>query len=288
MSKKKPSGMILEIEYKQPKVKVVRFLIYTIWILASIAFLLPILWMMLSSLKGTKEFLQVPPTLFPENPNLFKFIEVWKKSSVGSAYLSTFIMVAGEVLCDLFLNGLAGYSLSRLKPKGYQTVLVIITWLMMVPHNLSMVPKFISFINLGLSDSYIPFWMMAGCNLFHVLLFKNFFDTIPSAFVEAARIDGCTELGIFAKIVAPLSKPIIITNAIFTFTAGWGDFLFPYLLIKETNMQPISIKLFTLKEVLPVDEYLVILIWAIIPPLIVFFLLQKYIMGGVDGGGVKG
>lgn len=288
MSKNKPNGMILDVERRLPKVKVTYFLMYAVMIMVSIVILLPICWMLLSSLKDTKEFLQIPPTVFPKNPDPAKFLDVWHKSSIGTAYASTVVMVGGMVICDLLINGLAGYALSRLKPKGFKFILAFCAWLMMIPNNLSMVPRFISFINHGMSDSYIPFWMMAGCNAFNVLLFKNFFDNIPKALVEAARLDGCTEFGIFYKIVVPLSKPIVMTVSIFTFTGGWGNFLFPYLLIKDSAMQPIAIKLYTLKEVLSVDEYMVVLIWAIIPPLIVFFLLQKYVMQGMDGGGVKG
>ena len=287
MSKNKANGMILDVERRQPKIKLVYMFIYAVLILVSITILLPIIWILLSSLKDTKEFLQVPPTLLPKNWDFGKFIDVWHKSAIDTAYLSTIILVSGEVICSSVLNGLVGYALSRLKPKGSKLVFICILWLMMIPHNLSMVPKFISFIGLGLADSYLPFWMMAGCNLFHVLLFKDFFDTIPKALIEAARIDGCSELGIFMKIVLPLSKPIVMTNAIFTFTGGWGEFLFPYLMIKDTAMQPIAIKLFTLKEVLPVDEYMVALILAIVPPLLVFCFLQKYVLDGMEAGGVK-
>ncbi len=287
------SGFILDIEFKSLKVKIIYGIIFTLFMLLSLVFIVPILWIVLSAFKDTQEFLKIPPSLFPESIKLAKVAEVWNTTGIGKTYACTFIMVAGELAFFLISNGLAGYVLSRLKPKGTKLILTLVLWTMMMPTNLGMVPRFMQFIDVplihaNLTDTYVPMWIMAGARAFYAILFKNFFDGIPASYIEAAKIDGGTEIGIFAKIILPLSKPIIMTTSIFCITEGWGTFLWPYLLIKNELLQPIGVKVYTMQNMLSIDRYLMMLIFVIVPPVIVFFFLQKYIMQGVGGGGVKG
>ncbi len=288
------TSIILDVESRQLKTRIIHGVLMLFFILFSMVFILPILWMLLSGFKGTQEFLQVPPTLLPENIDLSKLSYVWGRGGLGSSYIATLCMVAGEVAFGLFCCGLGGYVLSRLKPKGAAAVLAVVLWSMMMPHNLSLVPLFISFakeiplVHTNLMDTYLPMWMMAGSNAFHTLLFKSFFDGISRSYLEAARIDGCSELSIFTKIVMPLSKPVFISVAIFIVTNGWGAFLWPYLLIKEPALQPLGVRVYTLQRDLPVDEYLMMLTFVILPPVIFFIIFQKYIMEGVSLGGIKG
>lgn len=288
------TGIMLDVEYRQPKIRVIRSGLMIFFVLFSLIFIVPIVWMLLSAFKDTQEFLQVPPTLLPRQIDLGKLGLVWAKGGLGTSYLSTLIMVAGEVGVTLVCCGLAGYVLSRLKPRGSVAVLAVVLWSMMMPTNLSMVPLFMSFakeipiLGRNMMDSYLPMWMMAGSNAFNTLLFKSFFDGIPKAYLEAARIDGCSEIGIFSKIIMPLSKPAFIAVSIFVVTYGWGAFLWPYLLIKEQSMQPLGVRVFTLQRDLPMDEYLMMLIFVVVPPILFFIAFQKYIMEGVSLGGVKG
>ena len=121
------------------------------------------------------------------------------------------------------------------------------------------------------------------------MLFKNFFDTIDMALVEAARIDGCNDFKIFTRIMLPLSVPIIATVSIFTVNGAWGNFFWPFLLLKNTEIQTVSVELYNLKQSgYAMDKYMVALLLSIIPPSIIFVLFQRHIMGGINIGGVKG
>ena len=170
----------------------------------------------------------------------------------------------------------------------------MVLWSMMMPSNLSMVPLFISFtkeipiLGVNMMDSYVPFWIMAGANAFYTLLFKSFFDGIPKTYLEAARIDGSTELGIFARVILPLSTPGFISVAILVVTSEWGQFLWPSLVIKDEALRPIGLLLYQIQSNLSVDEYMMAMIFVIIPPVIFFVLFQKYIMEGISIGGIKG
>lgn len=286
------TSIILDVEMHQKKAKIIQIFLLVFFIIVSMAFFLPILWMMVSSFKGTQEFMQVPPTLLPEHFDLGKIGRVWEKGHLTRTYLVTFIMVAGDVVFSLVCCGLGGYVLSRLKPTGSRAVMAVVLWSMMMPSNLGMVPLFINLTNgmfgISLMDTYVPLWIMQGGNAFNTLLFKSFFDGIPGTYLEAARVDGGTELVIFGKIIMPLSKPVFMSVAIFTVVGGWGTFLWPSLILKNQNLYPIGLTLLNMERTLPIDEYLMLLIFAIVPPILFFLFFQKYIMEGVSVGGIKG
>ena len=162
-------------------------------------------------------------------------------------------MALGELVFCILSNGIAGYVISRLKPKGSALFFTIILWTMMLPSSISMVPLFMTFmdfpyLHVDLLNSYIPMWLMAGANAFYVLLFKNFFDTIPMSYVEAARIDGCSDVGIFARIILPLSKPILMVVTIFSINGSWESFFWPYLVIREKQLDTVAVQLFKMKN----------------------------------------
>lgn len=252
----------------------------------------PPLWIFMSAFKNIKEFLAIPPTIFPHTFEPEKLPMVWNRLHFGRYYLNSFMLAAGDLAFCIVSNGLAGYVLSRLKPRGTKVFMFLILWTMMLPTTTSTVPLFMTFIDvpylhLNLSDTFWPMWLMSGANAFNVLLFKNFFDSIPMSYLEAARLDGCSNLGIFGRIILPLSKPILIVVSIFSFNGSWENFFWPYLVLKDKSNMTVAVQVFQLKS-LPVDEYMIILLLSIIPPAIIFCIFQKYIMGGINLGGVKG
>ena len=286
------TSIILDVEMRQTKAKVIQAVLGVFFIFISMIFILPVFWMLLSSFKGTREFMQVPPSLLPEEIDLSKLARVWKRQDLGASYLATLVMIVGDVAFSLFCCGLGGYVLSRLKPAGSKAVMMVVLWSMMMPGNLSMVPLFINLTNglfgINMMDSYLPLWIMHGGNAFNTLLFKSFFDGISTSYLEVARIDGGTELGIFAKIIMPLSRPVFMSVAIFTVVGGWGTFLWPSLLIKTKYKMPIGQTILSSKTSMPVDEYLMLLTFGLVPPMLFFCFFQKYIMDGISLGGIKG
>lgn len=286
------TGIIQPIEGRYPKMIALRAVFYIIFILLACVFLLPLLWMIISSFKTTQEFIQIPPTLFPEHWDFGKLARVWEKTKLGKAYWNTVVMMVGELAFLLVSNGLAGYVLSRLKPTGTKLVLALTLLSMMMPNNLTMVPLFITFtkvpiLGVSLLNTYFPMWLMAGVRCFTVMMYKSFFDGIPISYIESARLDGCTDLGIFFRIMLPLSKPIIVTSLIFGMTDGWGAFLWPYLVLSDQNLITVGVKAYSLGTQ-GMDESLMGLMFIAIPPILFFVFFQKYIMHGMSAGGVKG
>lgn len=292
--KEKSTGLLMSIDFKSRYVRAGYWIMFAFVALCSAICLLPVVWVFLSSFKDMKEFLSVPPTIIPRSFHPEKLGEVWKTYKMGMFYKNTVIMALGELASCIIINGLSGYVISRLKPKGAMLFYTLVLWSLMMPSSMSTVPLFMTFIEFPVLkfntlNTYFPMWMMAGANAFNVMLFKNFFDSIPSSYIEAARLDGCSDLNIFSKIIVPLSKPIIMVVTIFSLNGSWESFFWPYLVLKDTSKFTVAVEIFKIKSAgMSMDKYMIMLFFTIIPPMLVFIFLQRYMMEGITMTGVKG
>ncbi|BBH22047.1 ABC transporter [Paenibacillus baekrokdamisoli] len=288
------SGIIGDLEYKSPGVKLIYWLFFAGMAIVSLVCILPALWVILSSLKDIKEFYAIPPTIIPRSFHLEKLWETWNEFHFMRYYVNTGYLTLGAVVFCLLFNGLAGYFFSKLKPKGSGFFFLLILWTILLPNTVGMVPLFSNLVDFPLlhmnfTNTYWPMWFMAAVNPVTILIFKNFFDTIPASLVEAARIDGATKLGIFFRIVLPLSIPVMITITILTINGVWMDFFWPYMVLKDQSNWTVMVAIYNLKSTLPMDIQFIALTFAIVPPVLLFLFFQRYIMQGYAiGGGVKG
>lgn len=290
--KDKTSGIITQMDFNKKSICAGYWAMFAVLVLVVIINLFPILWIILSSFKSTEEFFALPPTLIPKKMHFSKLVDVWKEIDVFRMYVNSLIMASGDLLFSLISNGLCGYVISRLKPKGSKLLFAVILWTMMMPSSLNMVPLFKTFLDfpvlhLNFTDTYFPMWIMSAANCYYILLFKNFFDSIPGSFVEAAKIDGCSNFKIFLRIIIPMSVPIVMVVSIFTVTHSFDNFLWPYLVLKDSSLYTTSVKLYYLKSIISVDKQVVATLFAIIPSAIVFFIFQKKIMDNSMAAGVK-
>lgn len=290
----KETGLITSLDFKMRRVRIGYCIMFAILLIIALIFLFPAVWIILSSFKDVKEFLSTPPTLFPHSFHPEKLVEVWKKMNISRSYLNTMIVACGDMAFSIIVNGLAGYVISRLKPKGSSLFFILVLWSMMLPSSVSLVPLFMTFqdfpiFHFSMMNTYLPMWICKGANAFNVLLFKSFFDSISISYIEAARIDGCSDLGIFRKIILPLSIPVVTTVAIFTFNGSWAEFLWPYLVLKDKSLYTVPVQIYRMKSAgFLMDQYVIVLLFAMLPSLIMFLLFQKQIMHGVSLGGIKG
>lgn len=289
-------GIISKFDMQNPSVKVLYGLIWFFLILAVLLCFVPPLWCMTSALKDSREFFSVPATIIPRSFHPEKLWETWEMLNFGQAYLNTIFVLCGSLIMSLVCNGMMGYVLSRLRPRGYKLVLSLVLWTLMLPQSVSQVPLFKNFLSLpilgiNITESYLPMWLLAGANAFYVLIFKSFFDGIPQSLIEAARLDGCTNLGIFFRVMLPLSKPVLMVIAIFTINASWSDFFWPYLVLgSRSELYTVMVKIFYMagSSGYSEDIQVVALIFTIIPPTILFLFFQRYIMSGFTLSGIKG
>ena len=291
---KNKDGAIRGYDIHSPKVQLLCIIIMLLCLLFVVIAVFPILWVFLASLKDIKEFKR-NVTIFPSTFDLSKLGETWKALKFTKYYLNSLISVSGSVVCAIVFNGLMAYVFSVLKPKGYKVAQGLVMWTLLIPATTSIIALFRNINMIGLNQSFIPLWLAFGANAFYVTLFKEFFDGIPAELLEAAKLDGAGVLQIFFKIMLPLSKPIIMVVAIFAVTAAWSDFLFPYLVLNGakwpngTGMETVMVKLFAFKDT-PTDAVSVLraVLFAIIPPTVIFALFQRQITDGAAAGAVKG
>ena len=290
----KTQGLLNFLDLKKPGFKFLYWSMFFVLLLISLICLLPTLWVTVSGFKETSEMYAIPPTLLPSSIDLKKVSAVWNKVHVVKYFFNSLALIAGCWAFDVFVNGLAGYVLSRIKPMGSRLIETLVFWSMMLP-GISMVPLYMTFVDvpilhINLVGSYLPIWAMAGANAFNILLFRNFFNSIPMSYLEAARLDGCSDIGIFRRIILPLSKPIIMVVTIFSITATWGNFMWPYLILGNTAKEPVAVMLYRLSgnTSLQDNEYMLLLMISVIPMVIMYAFFSKHIMGGLNMSGLKG
>ncbi|MBP3360366.1 MAG: carbohydrate ABC transporter permease [Clostridia bacterium] len=294
LKKNMNKGILTNADLKLPKYKALYWSMFTLMLLYCVVCGFPVIWILLSGFKDVKEMYAIPASLFPKEIKLSKLADVWNSMQFYKYYINTFIMALGSVIADILVCGLAGYSLSRLKPKGTKFILTVFFWVLLMPGTMRTVSLYKTFINfpilgIKLTDSYIPIWLMAAANVFDIILFKNFFDGISKSLVEAAQIDGAGNMNIFFKIILPLSVPVFMTVTIFTFNGSVGQFFWPYLLITKKELTVLGVQLFNMKSsTFTMDYQMLALLFSILPQLIIFVIFQKKIIGGINIGGVKG
>lgn len=284
----KSNGVIRQFDLKRRSVRAGYYLlILLVFIMVFIA-LAPIIWIFLSGFKTLGEFVN-ESTILPRVYDFRRYIETWEALKFGKYYLNSLYSVTGSVVCAVIGNGLLAYSISKVKPKGWKLIYGLIMWSLMIPNTVGIVPLFVNINKIGLQGTFLPLWLSIGANAFFVILYKNFFDSIPQSLIEAARIDGCSELGIFFRIVLPLSAPINTVVSIFAINAAWSDFLLPYLVLNNTGRETVMVRLFQFRTSVATDvDVIRAIVFSIIPPVILFGIFQKYIMEGVTQTGIKG
>lgn len=290
----KTNGLLNFADLKKPQFMILYWVMFLVLLIVSLICILPTIWVGLSGFKEASEMYSIPPTFLPSSFHIGKVANIWNKVNVVRYFSNSVMLILGCLAFDILVNGLAGYVLSRIKPMGSKLIETLVFWSMLLP-GISMVPLYMTFvdvplIHINMVGSYIPIWIMAGANAFNVLLFRNFFNGIPMSYLEAAKIDGCSDMGIFARIILPLSKPIIMVVTIFSITGTWGNFMWPYLILGNTNLEPVAVMLYRLAQMsfLMDNEYMLLLMISIIPMIIMYAIFSKQIMGGLNMSGLKG
>lgn len=294
MRKDMNKGILMNADMKQRKNKILYWCIFAIAVIFCLVAIIPVIWILMSGFKDVKEMYAVPATFFPKKIELSKLAKVWSEMKLYKYYINTFVMAGGATLVTCVFCGLAGYALSRLKPKGTKLCMGILLCVMMMPGTMRTVPiymiiKDFPIFHFNMLDSYLPIWLMTAASSFSIILFKSFFDGIPISLVEAAKIDGASDIRIFLHIILPLSTPIFTTVALLTFNGAFGQFFWPYLLIGKKEMTVLGVQLFKMQgSNYTMDYQMIAFLFSVLPQVILFALFQKKIMGGVNVGGVKG
>jgi len=286
---KKIDGLLNFTDYRSRKHRLAYIIFMLILILFLLTALLPIIWLFITSFKTVNEINSTTYTLFPQEFKISKILDVWNKVNFGKYYLNTLIVVLGAIICSVVFNALLAYAIGVLKPAGHKIINALILLGYMIPAALAMYPLLSQVKSFGLINSYLPLWFAFGANAYYYLLFKDFFEKMPRSLIEAAKVDGLSDIKIFFKVLLPLSKSIIGVVAIFAMTAAYSDFLLPYTILQDDNMRTVMVAIYNLSGTTTLDasEQLMLLVISIIPQIIIFAIFQRQIMNQSVNSGMK-
>lgn len=261
-------------------------------IAGSTLILMPLWWMISTSLKSPAEIAQYPPTFFPKEINFSNYIEAWQTAPFTRWAMNTLFIASIGTLGSVFVNSLVAYAFAKIKFKGRNTLFVIVLSTMLIPGFVTMVPQYILFSKLGWVNTYLPLIVPAFLgSAFFIFLLRQFMMGIPNELIEAAVLDGAGHLQIWWHIMLPLTKPALITVAIFSFNGAWNDLLGPLLYINDESMYTLQIGLQTFKGTVQTQwHYLMAMsVTVLLPVVLLFFFFQRYFIEGSNlASGTKG
>lgn len=277
---------------KSKRFKVSNMLIYLMLFILGLLVILPFLWMISVSFERMANVQPpFPPKLIPEKISLFNYKSVFENGYLLKAYFNSFITTISSVGLSIGSAILAGYAFSKGKFRGKRLIFIFVLSTMMIPLQTRLIPMHKMFFNFGLLNTFWPIILPNILYGFGILLSKQFFDQLPNSLREAAKIDGAGEFATFFQIFMPLTGPITATMIILSFMANWNSFLWPLIVLTNQKMRtvPLFLATFSTESGERMAGLTMSLASAsIIPILLVFLLLQKYIIESVALSGTKG
>ena len=285
----KVDGIIHYYDLKRPSNRIGIVGIYIFCILLAVIFLFPMFWLICACFKDELQMWS-STSMFPNPLDLDGLKRTWLRLEFGDSVIWSLYECAGAIVCSIIFNGLAGYALAIVKPRGHQIMWNLCMTLILIPSTGGFVVLYRTFVKLGLNQGQIwPLFLGCGGSPYTIMIFKTFFQNIPKDYVEAARLDGANNLDIFFRIIIPLSKPIVAIQAINAFTGAWSNFLMPYLCLMNSQRKTVMVKLYSIGDKGEVNLYqLRASLFSVVPPVIFFCIFQRYIMNNNTAAGVKG
>lgn len=274
---------------KKRKISGGKIVKYLVIILVSLTMVLPFVWMLSASLKAETEIFVFPIKWIPETFHWGNYTKVWTSVPFGLYYLNTLKIAVITTILVVINSSLAGYAFAKIKFPESNRLFFIYIATMMIPYQVMMIPQFMLMNKLGLVNTHWALIILGTFNPFGVFLFRQFFLSIPDELLEAARIDGLSEFGIYWRIVLPLSKPAIATLVIFSFMHAWNDFLGPLIYLTSDRLYTLQLGIqhFITEYNTEYSLLMAAAVSAIVPTIIVYFLAQDHFIKGVANTGIK-
>jgi multiple sugar transport system permease protein len=286
--------LVSPLALKSPRGRVIYWTILGLTVVGfTAAFVFPLYWMVTGALKSPEELAQIPPSFFPKSYDFGVYKDAWEQLQLGVFLKNTALYAGGAWLFTLAVDVTAAYALSKLRPLFGKVVLGAMLATLMIPPMVLLLPTYLvakdlPILHADLLNTPWAIWLPAAANGFFVFLLKRFFDSIPRELLEAAEIDGASPGRILWSIVLPVSRPIIGVVSILSVVTVWKDFVWPLLVLPETDKMSISVGIASLSAQMPQNVLIASLVIASLPTILVFFIFQRSIMAGLTAGSLKG
>ena len=269
---------------------VVRVIIYIVLIALAVFTLIPFVWMISSSLKLDREVFAYPMKWIPETFHWENYSLIWTRVPLVTYFKNTAFIAVVVTLLQTLTSSFAAYAFAKLTFRGRDTLFLAYIATIAVPWQAYMLPQFIMMRSMGLYDTLWAMVVLQAFSAFGVFLMRQFYRGIPTELCEAARLDGLSEYGIWARIMLPLSKAAIATLVIFTFVGTWNDYMGPMIYLTRDINKTVQVGLRRFIQENSSDYHLIMAasLCSLIPVSIMFLALQRYFIEGIATSGLKG
>lgn len=278
------------VSRREPGTTARQLLVYAVLLVAAAATMLPFVWMVLSSFKTQGEILRDPTGFLPADPGWGNYARWFTDFHIQQYFLNSLIVAVVTVLGNLLFCSMVAYALAKLDFPGKRLIFILVMITLMVPGVVTFVPLFVVISKLGMVDTYAALFLPFLTGPLGVFLMRQFMLGIPNELIEAARLDGASELGIFARIVMPLCGAPLATLGILTFLGSWNNFLWPLVAAQTDDKYtlPVALSLFSIGQ--NATDYALLLAGSVLvigPIVLVFVCLQRYFTQSIATAGIK-
>lgn len=276
-----------------PKELTPKLIVHFLLIIGLISTLLPLFWMVSTSLKTQEAIFEIPPRLIPKHVSIENYINLFQQEiDFARAFQNTLIVTTLYTIGALLIPSLAAYAFAKLRFPGRDKLFLVFLATMMVPSQVNLIPNYLSMKILGWLNTYHALIIPPLANVFNIFFLRQYMRSIPNELSEAARIDGASDGLIFFRVIIPLIKPALATLGILNFTGMWRDFLWPAIVATDNSMYTLQVALYTLfGQNQASTTFGVVMAGAVLvllPLFIIFLFGQKFIVQGISMSGIKG
>lgn len=264
--------------------------VYLLLTLGAVLMLLPFAWMLITSFKSPDNVMVMPPQWIPNPFKWQNYVTAWKSAPFPRYLLNSVIVTVLGTIGELITTILAAYAFSQLNFYGRDVLFSILLGTMMVPGEVLMIPNFVTISNLEWVDQY-PGLIVPWCaSVFSIFLLRQFFLALPKELEYASRVDGCRDFQYLIRIMLPLVKPALVTIVILKVIGSWNDFLWPLIATNKDAMRtlPVGLTQFSTETGIHYELLMAASTMIILPMVVLFLILQKYVVNGVARVGIKG
>ena len=259
-------------------------------VLGGVVTLTPLVWMISASLMPAGEASTFPPRFLPRTVTFDNYIALFTRLNLARAFLNSALITVCATIISVLVNSMAGYAFAKLRFRGRDRLFGGLTSALVIPAQVGMLPLFLLLRQMGFVNTYLGVMIPYFASVFGIFLIRQYALSVPDELLDAARIDGASELRIFRVLVLPIIRPILVTLAAFTFLIAWNDFMWPLIILSENDRYTLPVALANLvgEHVQDTELMMAGSVLAILPALIVFLVFQRTYVRGIMAGSVKG
>jgi ABC-type glycerol-3-phosphate transport system permease component len=251
----------------------------------------PFIWMVLTSLKNTEEVYRIPLSWWPDNPlNFRNYVQIFTERPFHLYIINSFVVAIGATISTLLFSTLGGYTFAKLPVPGKEFLFTLVLATIMLPFEVSAIPLYLIFSNIGLANTYLGLIAPEMVSILGIFLIRQFCETIPSDYLDAARIDGAGEVRVLWAVILPIITPAMVTLALIRFIGTWNGFLWPLLITRDETLRTLPLALSFFSGFYGTQYHLLAAgaCVSVAPLLILFLVLQRQVVEGVALSGLKG